>query len=83
MPTTVVDERGRVLIPKNMRRAKHLTPGQPVQVDQTSDGVVIRPVLSRKEALKRLEGAINEKTLSKHAEKLDPLDLKKIWEPKV
>ena len=79
---TTVDERGRVLIPRDMREEHGFSPGSPVIIESTADGVVLQPALPREEALRRLNGAINAKTRKRDAVPLDPLDVKKVWEPR-
>lgn len=80
MPTTV-DDRGRVLIPKELREELGLEPGDAVVIDADEDGVHLRPALSREEALGRLIGGITEENAAADAEEMDPLDVKEIWEP--
>lgn len=79
---TTVDERGRVLLPKDVREAHGLTPGSPVIVESGPDGVLLRAALPKEEALRRLKGAINKRTKCKDAPLLDPLEAKRIWEPR-
>lgn len=79
--TTTVDERGRILLPKDMRDAHGLTPGSPVIVESEPDGVRLRAALPKEEALRRLEGAINAETRKPGAKPIDPLETKRIWEP--
>lgn len=81
MPTKV-DDRGRVLIPKEIREKAHLEPGRSVRVELDEDGhPVIRPVRSPGDFLERLVGAINEDTRRSDAEPVDPLEVKRMWEP--
>lgn len=78
---TTVDERGRVLLPKALRDAHGMTPGSPVIVESGPDGVLLRSALPKEEAWRRLEGAVNKRTRRTGAAPLDPLELKRIWEP--
>lgn len=78
--TVTVDERGRILIPKELREAHGLSPGSAVVISETNGGIEIRRALSRQDALKRLEGAIPKDA---RGPRLDPLKLKKIWEPRL
>lgn len=75
--TTTVDERGRILIPREFREAHGLTPGRAVIIEDTPDGVTVRAALPKDEALARLAGAIRAPA-GKGA--IGPLDAKKIWE---
>jgi AbrB family looped-hinge helix DNA binding protein len=79
--STKVDDRGRVLIPKEIREKLGLDPGTSVLIHADEDGVHLRPALPREEALGRLIGGITEENASEGSESLDPLDVKKIWEP--
>lgn len=80
---TTVDERGRVLIPKDLREATGVIPGRSVRVFEEDGEIRIRPQLSPEEAIKSLFGAINEETRDPDADPIDPLDLKRIWEPRL
>ncbi|MHB8633323.1 MAG: AbrB/MazE/SpoVT family DNA-binding domain-containing protein [Thermoplasmatota archaeon] len=77
--STMVDERGRVLVPKDLRLQFGLEAGCPVIIEADSDGIKVRRAMPRKEALDRLAGIIPRKTGIKAP---DPLALKGIWEPK-
>ena len=74
---TLVDEKGRVLVPKDLRSQFGLEPGCPVIVEADADGIKLRRAIPRKEALERLAGVIPK---SAGKAKIDPLDVKKIWE---
>lgn len=76
--STLVDERGRVLVPKDLRAQFGLDHGCPVIVEAEADGIKLRRAIPRKEALDRLAGIVPK--ASKRAP-LDPLAIKRIWEP--
>lgn len=76
--STLVDERGRVLVPKDLRAQFGLEPGCPVVIEADADGIKLRRAIPRKEALDRLAGII-PKSAGRPA--IDPLDAKRIWEP--
>lgn len=76
MPRTSMDERGRVLIPRELREKLGLSPGRPVYVEETRQGLVIRAGLSREEALRRLRGVITEEH---GGERVDPRRVKDMW----
>lgn len=79
---TRIDDRGRVLIPQPLRERLGLEPGQDVRVEVDGDGnLVIQPVLSAEEFLEAVTGAVNEATRRRDAEPIDPLELKRMWEP--
>ncbi|MHB1261286.1 MAG: AbrB/MazE/SpoVT family DNA-binding domain-containing protein [Thermoplasmatota archaeon] len=77
--TTSVDERGRILVPKDLRAQFGLEPGCPVIIEADADGVKLRRAIPRAEALARLTGII-PKSASRPG--IDPLDTKHLWEPK-
>ena len=77
--TVQVDERGRILVPKELRDQFGLEPGAPVIVSAEADGIKLRRALPRKEALARLVGVI-PKSAGKPA--IAPDDVKRIWEPR-
>lgn len=80
MPTTV-DDRGRVLIPKELRDRLGLEPGDSVLIDADEEALYLRPALSREEALGRLIGGVTEENAKEDEGELDPLDVKEVWEP--
>jgi AbrB family looped-hinge helix DNA binding protein len=40
---TTIDAAGRLVVPKTLREQFHLTPGSELEIEPTSDGVIIRP----------------------------------------
>jgi AbrB family looped-hinge helix DNA binding protein len=77
--TVTVDERGRILIPKELRDAHGLSPGSPVIIEPTEHGIELRPALPKEEAMRRLRGVI-PRTAGKGP---GAFDAKRIWEPKI
>jgi len=75
--STLVDERGRVLVPKDLREQFGLEPGCPVIVEADVDGVKLRRAVPRADALKRLAGVI-PRTLGPPP--ASPLEAKRMWE---
>ena len=73
----VVDERGRVTLPQDIREAAGLTPGREVRIERTPDGVLLRPALSKEEIVAKLEGAADSSKVP--GKRIDPLRLKEIW----
>lgn len=74
--TTALDGRGRVVLPKELRDRFGLEPGCPVTIEADGDSIRLRRAITRHEALERLTGII------KGGPRSDPLDTKRIWEPK-
>ena len=58
MGITKIDGRGPVTLPQDFREELALSPGDPVSVEKTEDGVVVRRVRSKKEASKKLRGIV-------------------------
>lgn len=78
--SSLVDERGRILVPKDLRAQFGLEPGCPVIVEADGDGIRLRRAIPRQEALDRLAGVI-PKTAGRS--RIDPLDAKRVWEKHV
>ncbi len=72
-----IDEKGRILIPKETRDKIGLKTGGKARLKVENQKLVIMPPVSPEEFIKELEGCIEEGTPS-----LDPLELKRIWESK-
>ena len=75
MGITRIDERGRVTLPQDLRQELALTPGDPVLVERTEGGVVVKKVHSKKEVFQKLRGIV---TARNAVGKLDPMDLKRL-----
>jgi AbrB family looped-hinge helix DNA binding protein len=71
MGITVIEERGRVLIPKQLREKLHFRNGEKVRVEAQDGTIVIRPLKGLDE-LKQLRGCISRSVMS-------PLDVKHMW----
>lgn len=76
MGTTSIDERGRIVIPRDVREALGFSPERPVVWERVEGGILLRPALPMKEALRRLRGAIPKRARGKRS---DPLRLKELW----
>jgi len=72
----VIDDKGRVLIPKKFRDKVGLQPGVRARLKIEGKTIVIIPPISPEEFIKEMEGCIKEGTPS-----IDPLKLKEMWEP--
>ena len=62
MTQTVVDQRGRVLIPEDVREVAGLDEGTIVRVEKEGDGVTIKPIRKGKRAWKQLCGLAPKRT---------------------
>jgi AbrB family looped-hinge helix DNA binding protein len=70
-----VDNKGRVLIPKEVRDKVGLRPGGKARLKIEKENIVIMPPISPEEFIKEMEGCIREGNPT-----IDPLKLKKMWE---
>lgn len=83
MPATI-DDRGRVLIPKELRDELGLGSGQQVRFELQDDGTLrVHPIRTARQVLDKILGSISEENADPDAEPLDPLDVKRIWEPRL
>ena len=71
-----VDNKGRVQIPKAIRDRVGLHLGGKARLKIEKENIVIMPPISPEEFIKEMEGCIKE-----GAPDMDPLKLKKMWEP--
>ena len=72
-----VDDKGRILIPKEARDKIGLKAGEKARLKIEKGKIILMPPISPEEFIKEMEGCINEGTSA-----IDPLELKKIWETK-
>jgi len=72
--TRRIDDKGRVTLPKDVRRSLGLEPGQEVRLSVEGGSVVVRPKVSREEFVEEMVGCVNEETRREDAEKVDPFD---------
>ena len=70
-----IDNKGRILIPKEIRDKVGLQTGGKARLKVEKEKILIMPPISPQEFIKEMEGCIIEGTPV-----LDPLKLKKIWE---
>ena len=71
-----VDNKGRIQIPKAIRDKVGLHVGGKARLKIEKENIVIMPPISPEEFIKEMEGCIKE-----GAPDMDPLNLKKMWEP--
>ena len=77
MTQTVVDQRGRVLIPEDIREGTGLEEGTVVKVETQEDGIVIKPIRRSKRSWKELCGLVAKRTGK--PEWPTPEEIKGIW----
>ena len=78
MAQTVVDQRGRVLIPEEIREETGIDHGTVVAVEKKGEGVVIKPIRKQKRAWKQLCGIRPRRT--RKPEWPTPDENKSIWQ---
>ncbi len=72
MGKSIIEERGRILIPKGIRDEAGLKAGQQVVVEKKDDIIVIRPMADLKHLAAELKGCIKKS-------RIKAMDIKKIW----
>lgn len=72
MGLTSLDERGRVVIPKEVRDRLGLKPNQRLLVEVKDGGIVLRPASNAKKSIAELRGCIK-------GSRIKPKELKEIW----
>ena len=77
MTHTVVDQRGRVLIPEDIREGTGLEEGTVIKVETQEDGIVIKPIRRSKRSWKELCGLVPKRTGK--PEWPTPEEIKNIW----
>lgn len=71
----ILEERGRILIPKVLREKLRMKPGQRLHIESKGDEIVIKPASDVDRFFRELRGCVK-------GSKVDPLELKRIWEKK-
>jgi len=74
---TILDKKGRVVIPKHVRERLKLVEGVKLKLVVEKSKVVLTKSLSPEEFIKEMEGCVTE---GAPVPKIDPLRLKEIWE---
>jgi len=74
--SSIVDDKGRIIIPEDVRKRLGIRKGSKVKVSLKGDKVVINSMLDAKQFIDKMEGFIKE---GSKVEKVDPLKLKEIW----
>ena len=72
MGKAVIDERGRIVIPNEIRARLNLRPGQKLRVSTNGKELVLTPEINVDDFTSQLRGCVN-------GSKVRPEDLKKIW----
>ncbi len=69
---TSIDDRGRVTLPKEIRRKLDLKKNQNLTVELRNNEIVLKPALQMGEFVSQLRGCVK-------ASRLKPTELKEIW----
>jgi AbrB family looped-hinge helix DNA binding protein len=72
MGEAVIDERGRIVIPNEIRVELKLRPEQKLRVSRKGRDLLLSPEVSAEEFISELRGCV-------HGSKMKPVDLKNIW----
>ena len=69
---TDIDERGRVVIPRELREKLKLRPAQKLKVEARDHELILRTVLDPEEFIKEMKGCVSRS-------RAKPEELKEIW----
>ena len=72
----IIDDKGRIVISKEMRDSLDLKPGMKVKLHRESNRIIIEKSLSPEEFIGKMEGFIRNDSKIPVA---DPINLKNIW----
>lgn len=74
MAIAVIDEKGRIQIPEKIREELYLKPGEELEIKKEGKKIMLLPLISPEEFVKRMEGKIKSgnKTIT-------PEEIKSIW----
>ena len=68
-----IEERGRILIPKELREEMKLKSGQKLLIERRGKEIIIKPAINSKKFVSELRGCVKKS-------KIKPMEIKKIWE---
>ena len=68
-----IEERGRILIPKEIRKRLNLKPGKRLVIDTQDSKIIIVPAMQKEMFIAELNGCVR-------GSKIGPLEMKKMWE---
>ncbi len=71
-----IDDKGRIILPKEIRKSLGLSAGMKVKLNVESDRIIIEKVISPEEFITRMNGFIKKGSKIPAS---DPLSLKQIW----
>ncbi len=68
-----LEKQGRVIIPKKIRDKLNLREGKKLSIELEGNKIILKPLKDLSDFSSQLKGCVSES-------KIDPLELKKIWE---
>ena len=74
---SVVDEKGRIILPKRLRSGLGLMEGSQVSVELEDERLIVSKIMNPDEFIRDMEGFIKDNSTLPLA---DPLSLRRIWE---
>jgi AbrB family looped-hinge helix DNA binding protein len=77
MTTTVVDNKGRIVVPKQLRNEMRIGEGSRVSVQIEKERLVVSRAVDPDEFITEMEGFVRK---GSRVQLIDPLSLKWIWE---
>jgi len=79
MSEAILDSKGRIMLPKAFRDALGLEAGRKVRLYLQGNSIIVTPPIKPEEFMQKMKGCIKEGSA---IQKVDPLKLKRIWEPR-
>lgn len=76
MSDIIVDDKGRITIPENMRKKMQIRKGSKVKVSLKQDHTLAISAVDPKQFIEKMEGFIKK---GSKVQRTDPLKLKEIW----
>lgn len=68
-----IEDRGRILIPKELREEFHLRPKQRLIIEKRGKEIILKPSINKNKFVFELKGCVKKP-------KMKPMEIKKIWE---
>jgi AbrB family looped-hinge helix DNA binding protein len=72
MGELIIDERGRIVIPKEIRERLDLKPNQKLTIHLREREIILKPTVNSERFIAELKGCIS-------GSRIKPLELKEIW----
>jgi len=77
MTTTIVDDKGRIVVPKRIRKEMRISEGSRVSVQIEKERLVVSRAVEPEEFIIEMEGFVQK---GSRVPLTDPISLKRIWE---